>query len=343
MMKTKHISLSLTLLLITNFAIGQYSGGDGDGSNRFTTSLSYPDGSMISDLFQGGNGDGYSSDGDSLIYLDGSPAFTYLMGGNGSGADVFSALDYYVDGTTLGDSYGGGNGDGANADFLSLQFLEGSRLEAAFGGGDGDGFDNDMISPRFLDGATGCAIYSLVAGKTDSVNNGTYSQRITVFYAFDPEVGDLIVNNQSFPITGSPQLVILTGLSPDGMPVDVTASFSALPNCKNTEFALFIAPDTTGSASIYTELGAPEVRFSSRPNPFSSQITFSVQMDKPEFISMDLMTFNGQKVATIYEGKINGKQTEEITYHARNLPQGMYLCRLQANGHVYYQKLVKLK
>lgn len=60
-----------------------------------------------------------------------------------------------------------------------------------------------------------------------------------------------MVNGQSFPITGRPQTVTLTGLPSDGNPVDVTASFSADPACPRTETALFAAPASCTSTTFY--------------------------------------------------------------------------------------------
>ncbi|WP_170228034.1 hypothetical protein, partial [Vicingus serpentipes] len=50
------------------------------------------------------------------------------------------------------------------------------------------------------------------------------------------------VNGQSFAITGSPQTVILTGLTADGNSVNVTADFSADGACTVTSNGLFTAP-----------------------------------------------------------------------------------------------------
>ncbi|MCC5945321.1 MAG: hypothetical protein JJT94_10320, partial [Bernardetiaceae bacterium] len=74
-----------------------------------------------------------------------------------------------------------------------------------------------------------CAITALTAGTPTACEPATneYTQEITVTYANPPATGDLVVNGQTFAITGSPQTVTLTGLNSDGALVDVTASFSA--------------------------------------------------------------------------------------------------------------------
>jgi len=89
-----------------------------------------------------------------------------------------------------------------------------------------------------------CLITELAAGALvdcDSVTN-TYSQEIIVTYNDEPGSGTLDVNGQSFPITGSPQTVLLVGLTPSGLAVDVSAEFSASTNCSLDSTDLFIPP-----------------------------------------------------------------------------------------------------
>ncbi|RMH86119.1 MAG: T9SS C-terminal target domain-containing protein, partial [Calditrichaeota bacterium] len=89
-----------------------------------------------------------------------------------------------------------------------------------------------------------CEITDLSAGTQtpcDPITN-TYTQEVIVSYSNPPATGNLIVNGQSFPITGSPQTVVLTNLPADGLPVDVTAAFSDEASCALTEAALFTAP-----------------------------------------------------------------------------------------------------
>lgn len=74
-----------------------------------------------------------------------------------------------------------------------------------------------------------------------SVDN-SYSNDVVVTYSNEPASGTLDVNGQSFAITGSPQIVTLSGLNSDGALVDVTASFSDDSGCALTENDLFTAP-----------------------------------------------------------------------------------------------------
>ena len=340
-MKNLHICLSLTLSLICNSVFSQYTGGDGDGSEVYKSKLTYVDGVLREMAFMGGSGDGFSMERDSAIYLDGVFIGAPYIGGNGDGFSLNKTSAYFVDGTTIANNYSGGDGDGASNNNLNVQFLEGSFLASIFSGGDGDGIDFDNLEFQFLDGSTGCAIYAIIAGEPDSIDVGIYSQEITVSYIFDPGIGNIVINDQQFPITGSPQTVVLTGLPADGMPVDITAAFSDLMDCSFTEEALYIAPG--GTDAIYPELGVPKIRFFSRPNPFTSQITFSVELEKAGHVSLELLNMNGQKIAQIFDENMGSNYLQDIKFDGTNLSQGIYLSRLNVDGHIYHQKLIKLK
>ena len=82
----------------------------------------------------------------------------------------------------------------------------------------------------------------------------TYSQQLEITYENAPETGSLVVNGVSFPISGSPQLVWLSDLDSDNLPVDVDVFFSENPDCAWSAPALFTAP-----ASCCTRLRLTEV------------------------------------------------------------------------------------
>jgi len=82
-----------------------------------------------------------------------------------------------------------------------------------------------------------CGISDLVAAiqTTCDTTDNSYTQQVIVTYTNPPNTGTLDINGQSFPITASPQTVVLTGLVSDGNPFDVNTSFSALPVCSNSD------------------------------------------------------------------------------------------------------------
>jgi hypothetical protein len=90
---------------------------------------------------------------------------------------------------------------------------------------------------------------SALAAVPSACSNNTYSVSITVTYSNPPASGTLDVMGQSFPITSSPQTVVISGLTADGAPVNVTASFSADPLCTLTSNALYTAPASCTSCN----------------------------------------------------------------------------------------------
>ena len=72
----------------------------------------------------------------------------------------------------------------------------------------------------------------------------TYTQVLELTYENAPETGTLVVNGATFPITGSPQTISLSGLVSDGAAVDVEAYFSENPDCSLSAPALFTAPES---------------------------------------------------------------------------------------------------
>ena len=89
-----------------------------------------------------------------------------------------------------------------------------------------------------------CNISGVAAGTQTACvpATNTYTQEVTITYTGEPATGTLDVNGQSFAITSSPQTVTLVGLTADGNPVNVTASFSDNASCNNTVNSLFTAP-----------------------------------------------------------------------------------------------------
>jgi subtilisin-like proprotein convertase family protein len=129
----------------------------------------------------------------------------------------------------------------------------------------------------WIAGASTCNILSLAAGAQGVCSNDTYTQAVTVTYQNPPASGTLTVNGQNFPITSSPQTVLLTGLVADGQVVDGTASFTAAPSCSRTVNGLFNAPvpcNSTGNCSTYSSTDTPiTISNGAPPTTINSTIT----------------------------------------------------------------------
>ncbi len=102
----------------------------------------------------------------------------------------------------------------------------------------------------------GCRILSVTPGvQTPCIlATNVYTQELVFTYDRAPESGKIIVNGQEFDVTTSPQTIVLTNLDSDGLPVEVNAHFSEIPDCRFKDEALFTAPKNC--CPLEVELGA---------------------------------------------------------------------------------------
>ena len=169
------------------------------------------------------------------------------LGQTGSGRLTFSWDDPTFNGVTVADStvifairydVVGGPGSVTPVAFVSQP----TPLEVTDKGFQTLGFDT--VPGQIEVPIVNCAVTDLAAGTQSACNqiNNTYSQEVIVTYTTAPATGFLVVNGQAFSIGTSPQTVNLTGLSSNGLPVDVTAFFSDDTTCFRIENGLFSAP-----------------------------------------------------------------------------------------------------
>ena len=153
-------------------------------------------------------------------------------------------LDVTIDGITVNAPITGSpqtvtvsglNADGASKDVSAAFSADGAcSLNAA----------NVFVAPV----ACGCGITSITDAGTGVMDcvGATYDYEVVVAYENAPGSGTLNLSagtgSASVAITGSPQTVLITGLTADGNAVNVSASFSADPGCSATANALFTAP-----------------------------------------------------------------------------------------------------
>ena len=153
-------------------------------------------------------------------------------------------LDVTIDGITVNAPITGSpqtvtvsglNADGASKDVSAAFSADGAcSLNAV----------NVFVAPV----ACGCGITSITDAGTGVMDcvGATYDYEVVVAYENAPGSGTLELSagtgSASVAITGSPQTVLITGLTADGNAVNVSASFSADPGCSATANALFTAP-----------------------------------------------------------------------------------------------------
>ena len=90
----------------------------------------------------------------------------------------------------------------------------------------------------------GCRISKVTLGVQTAciLSSNEYTQELIIEYDRAPSSGKIVVNGQEFDVTVSPQTIVLQGLDSDGLPVDVDAYFTEIPDCRFSETALFTAP-----------------------------------------------------------------------------------------------------
>jgi hypothetical protein len=98
----------------------------------------------------------------------------------------------------------------------------------------------------------------------------------------------------------------------------------------------------TGMATSQFGLPLRAMLFNAYPNPFNPLTT--IRYGVPERSRVSLVVYNtlGQQVAQLVNGEVEAGY-HEVRFDAAGLPSGVYLCRLQAGGHVEAKKLVVVR
>jgi|YelNatPaOPRAMG01_1025707.scaffolds.fasta_scaffold00001_256 uncharacterized protein (DUF362 family) len=78
------------------------------------------------------------------------------------------------------------------------------------------------------------------------------------------------------------------------------------------------------------------------PNPFNASTAVRFEMPVPSRVELEVFNGRGRKVATLYEGWMPAG-LHEIRWEARELPSGVYFCRLQSREFVDTAKLLLQK
>lgn len=78
------------------------------------------------------------------------------------------------------------------------------------------------------------------------------------------------------------------------------------------------------------------------PNPFNPTTTISYSLETSDNIQLDVFNIQGQKVATLYEGK-QQQGAHDVTFDASNLSSGVYIYRLQTSLQTITRQMVLIK
>ncbi|MDN3493592.1 PQQ-dependent sugar dehydrogenase [Winogradskyella bathintestinalis] len=149
---------------------------------------------------------------------------------------------------------------------------------------------------------------------TCNITDNTYSQELTVTYSNPPATGTLIINEQTFPITNSPQTLTLTGLDADGLEVDIEADFTDGYNSFYKDVNVFTAPSNCRNILI----GVDETMIINGDYEVSSEGSIEILEGGSLTVNGNL-TVNGQvnlnSISNKYSSLIvNGSSTGNIFY-----------------------------
>lgn len=97
---------------------------------------------------------------------------------------------------------------------------------------------------------------------------------------------------------------------------------------------------TNAKAIVKASIVANDVKVSAVPNPFNDKVKFVVTSQQPGYGTLEVMNVLGQKVKTVYQGRINaGEQYFEMSLPAGRYSSLLYILRI--NGKQVTGKLIQ--
>lgn len=107
---------------------------------------------------------------------------------------------------------------------------------------------------------------------------------------------------------------------------------------------LVFAVSTTAQAQQAPAEAAVAVRVSAAsPNPFAASTSFTVSVDAPQEVTVELYNLLGQRVAEVYRGPMERGESRAFTVAADGLPAGLYLYRVQAGKTVVSRQVTLIR
>jgi rhamnogalacturonan endolyase len=93
------------------------------------------------------------------------------------------------------------------------------------------------------------------------------------------------------------------------------------------------APAESGAAGLPT-------LFEAYPNPFTERTSISFRSSQNAAARVRVFNVLGQEVASLFAGPAEAGQLYQLSLESRQLPAGVYTCRLELNGQVQTQRLM---
>ena len=121
-------------------------------------------------------------------------------------------------------------------------------------------------------------------------------------------------------------------ISPNAVPAHLSGhAGDQLGAC--TTAARSSAPAVAAAAGNANELAV-------YPNPANDQATVSFRTPLDGKVSVVVYDGMGRRVATLYDGAVNGGQLYSLTLSSQNLATGLYQCQLVVNGNTEMLRLL---
>ncbi len=83
--------------------------------------------------------------------------------------------------------------------------------------------------------------------------------------------------------------------------------------------------------------------FENFPNPFNPVTEISYRLPFSMYVTLDIYNLNGQKVSTLISGKQTAGRHHVKWYAAANIPSGLYIYRINADGRAKQKKMLLLR
>ena len=110
-------------------------------------------------------------------------------------------------------------------------------------------------------------------------------------------------------------------------------------------FSLVIRPTVHGEQKT-TQLPESISLKPNYPNPFTTSTRIPFELNEPAEVTLTVWNMIGQKVATLVDDEPRDAGLHdgpEVNWEAANLPSGMYIARLEADGQVFTRKMTLIK
>jgi hypothetical protein len=83
-----------------------------------------------------------------------------------------------------------------------------------------------------------------------------------------------------------------------------------------------------------------EFAIRSYPNPMNENAIIEIYADTDATATVEVFASNGQLVAQIFKGQLSAGEYRNFNFNASQLSDGMYICKMLIDGHVYYHKML---